>query len=192
MLGTAKSNTFCAVFDRIGCISRRICIGAHFQLTILVRPLHNASEITAHRCFHCLDITLIDLTGGAVQRYIISLMEFFSAQFKHLIFFIDRNVAAPGYACRTHTAGYHCCVRCHTAANGQDTFCRVHTLNVFRRSLQPDKNDSLTFFMSCLRLFCGEVYLTCRRTRRCWQCLSDHLTRFQSRSIKRRMQQLIQ
>ena len=69
MLSTAKTDTFCSIFDRIGCVSRRICIGAYFQLTIFVRPLHNTSEVTAYRRFHCLDITLIDLTGGAEHMF---------------------------------------------------------------------------------------------------------------------------
>ena len=166
MLGTAKTDTFCAIFDRIGCVGRRICIGAYFQLTIFVRPLHNATEITAYRRFHCLDITLIDLTGGAIQRNIISLMELFSAQFKYLVLFIDCNVAASGYTCRPHTACHHCCVGCHTAAHSEDTFCRMHTFDVFRRRLQTNKNNSFALFVSCLRLFCGKIYFTCRCTGR--------------------------
>ncbi len=165
MLCAAKADTFRTVFHRIGSISRCICIGTYLQLTVLVRPFHDTTEITAYGCFHCLDVAFINLTGGTVQGNIIALMELFSAELKYFILFIDGYIAASGHTCRTHTAGYHCCVGCHTAAYGQDTLRCMHTFDIFRRCLQTYQNNSLTFLMRKLRLFCGKIHFTCCRTR---------------------------
>ena len=192
MLCPAQADSLCAILHSIRRICGCICIGAHFKSAVLVRPLHDSSEVTADRSFHGLDIAFINLTGGAVQGHVIALMEDFSAQFKYFILFIDRNLTTAGYAGRTHTAGHYCCMRGHTAAHGKDTFCGMHPFNIFRRGLQTYQYDSLPFLMSCFCLIGCKIHFTCRSTGRCGKCLSHYLACLQGIRIKGRMQKLIQ
>ena len=59
-------------------------------------------------------------------------MEFLASQSEFLVLLIHGDVAASGYTAGSHTTSNNCCVRCHTAANSQDTLCGLHTSDVFR------------------------------------------------------------
>ena len=115
-----------------------------------------------------------------------------SAQFKHLVIFINGNVAAAGYTAGSHSSSHHCCVGGHTASYGQDTLCRMHSLDILRGSLQTNQDHSLSLFMRFLCLLRGKVHLACRCSRRCGKCLSDHLAVLKRLRIKGGMQKLIQ
>src|SRR5699024_7457593 len=67
-----------------------------------------------------------------------------------------------------------------------------HTLDIFRRGLQTNQDNSFTFLMSSFCFISGEVYFTSRSSRRCRQSGTDYFACFQSSRIEGRMQQLIQ
>ncbi len=187
MLCSAKTNALRAVLHGICRIGRGVRIGAHLKLAVLVCPLHNPSEVSAHGSLNGLDIAFINLTSGAVQRNVIALTEYFSAQFKYFLLLVDRDLATAGYARRTHAARHDCRMGGHATAHGKNTFRRMHTLDILRGSLKTHKHDSLAFLMCFLRLVCRKVNLTCRRAGRSGKCLSHYLSCFQSVGIEGRM-----
>ncbi len=177
MLGTAKTDALRAVLHGICRIRGGIRIGAHLQFAVFVRPLHDASEVSAYGSLHGLNIAFINLSGGAVQRNVIALMEDLAAQFKYLLLLVDGNFAAAGYTSRTHAARHNGCVRSHAAAHGEDTFRRVHSFNILGRSLKTHQHDSLALFVGFLGFIGGEINFTCRRAGRCGKRLSHYLSR---------------
>src|SRR3712207_2896432 len=98
------------------------------------------------------------------------------------------DLTATGYTSGSHTTSNYGCVRGHTTTNGQDTFCCMHTLDVFRRGLQTNQDNSFTLLGCCLCLISGKVALTCCCTRRCRQCGTDYVSGLQSVFIESRMQ----
>ena len=192
MLCTAETDALCAKLHSIRSVLRRIRIGAYLESAVLVRPIHDPSEIAADGSFHGSDVAFINLASGAVQRNIVTLVEYFSAKLKYFILFIDGDVAAAGNTCRTHTAGNHCRVGGHTASYGKDAFRRMHAFDILRRCLQSHEHDSLALFMRRLRLFRRKIHLTCRSAGRCGKRLSNYLPRLKRVGIKGRMQKLVQ
>ena len=192
VLGTAKADTLSAKAYRILGILRGICIGTYAKLSVLVSPVHDTLEVSANGCILGLDISIVDLTGRTVQRDVVSLMIGVSAQLEILLFFVDLDLAASGYAAGSHTTGNNGCVRGHTASYGQDTLGSVHTLDVLRRGLKSYKDNSLALLVSCLGLVSSEVYLTCCSARGSGKCGTDHGTCLKGSRIEGGMQKLIQ
>ena len=191
MLGTAKTDTLSTELHCISSVSRGVGIGSNLKNTCIISPFHNTIEVTADGSLNCFDITKINLTGGAVEGDVITFYDVLAAKVKILIFFADLNLAAAGYTTGTHTTCYYCCMRGHTAANGQDTFCCMHTFDVFRRGLKTNENNSFACFVMCLCVLSGEVYLTCCSARGCRKCTTDNLSLCESLSIKVRVKELV-
>ena len=191
MLSTAKTDTLCTVFHCICCISRCICIGAYLKSAEGIRPCHDTPKVSADFSFLRLNISIINLAGGTIQRNIISLMISISTQFKYLVNLINGNLTTAGYATGSHSSCNYCCMRSHTATHCQNTLRSMHSLDIFRRGLQSNQNDSLTLFMSFLGFLCCKVYLTCRCSGRCGKSLSDYVAVLKRFRIKGGMQKLI-
>ena len=146
MLCTAKTNTFCTQLTSFFSICRSICVCTNFHSSVFVSPSHDSSEFTCDCSVYSRDDTVIDITCGTIQRNCISFMVFFSSQCKSLVFFVHCDISTTGYTTGSHTTGNYCCMRCHTTTNCQDTLCRFHTGDIFRRCLQTYQNN---FFSSC-------------------------------------------
>ncbi len=187
MLGTAEADALRSILHCICRISRGVRVGAHLQSAVLVRPLHNPPEVSADGSFHSLNVSFINLTGGAVQGNIITLVEHLAAKFKYFVLLVDGNFTTARYAGRAHTASHNSRVRGHAAAHGQNAFRRMHALDILRRGLQTYQYHSLALLMGILRLVRGKVYLTCRCAGRRGKRLSDYLACLQSVGIKGRM-----
>ena len=81
---------------------------------------------------------------------------------------------------------------CHTASDRQNSFCRMHSFDIFRRSLKTHQNNSFIPFMRQHRILRVKVYFSCRCPGRCRKSLSNHFAFLQRIYVKVRMKQLIQ
>ena len=165
VLCTAKSDTFGTELSCLLCIMRCIGIGTNSKLSVLVSPAHDPSELTGNGCIYCRNDALIDISGSSVDGNVVSLMEGLSAEGKLLVCLIHDNIAKTGYTAGSHTTCHYGSVRSHTATNGQDTLCTLHTRNIFRRSLKTYQNDLLSSFMPSYGIVCGEYHLTASSSR---------------------------
>ena len=132
MLGTAKSDTFCAQFSCFLCICWCICIGSYFQSSILISPSHNTAKFAGDRSIYSLDHAIVNISGGTINGDPVSFMVFFSGQCELLVCFIHMDVTASGYTAGSHSTSYYCCMAGHTSTNGQDTLGCLHTFDIFR------------------------------------------------------------
>ena len=192
VLGTAQPDAFRSKSQSICRILRRIRVGANLKLPEGIRPLHNPFEIAADRGILGSDISIINLSGGAVQRDVITFMIGFSAKSEEFCLFINYNVAAAGNAGGSHTSRHNSRVGGHAAAYGQNAFCRMHAFDILRRGLQSDQNDSFSTFMCFLGVIRSEINLSCRSAGGCGQSLSNHKAVLQGFGIKGRMKELVE
>ena len=132
MLCTAKTDTLSAELCGFLSISRSIRIGANAELAILISPSHNSAEFACDGSVNGRDYAVVNVTGRAVKREIVSLVIGLARKGELLVFFIHIDSGAAGNAAGTHTARNNGSVRGHTAANGEYTLSRFHTFNVFR------------------------------------------------------------
>ena len=191
MLGTAKADALCAKLSGLLRVGRGICVGTNLECTILVRPGHHAAELAGDGSVYGLDLALIDIAGGTVDGNVISLVELLAAQGELLVLFIHIDVAAAGYAALAHTAGYHCCVAGHTAANRQDTLCTLHSGDILRRCLQTNQDHLVALLSPLYSVIRREYDLAAGSARRCAQTLAQRRSRLQRSSVKLRMQQRV-
>ena len=165
MLCTAQSDTFSSQLTGFLRVCRCIRIGTYLHGSVLVSPCHDPSELSRNGRVYSRDDAIVDISGRTVDGDRVSFMVFFSCQCELLVLFVHRDIAAAGYTASAHPARYNCRMACHTAANGQDSLCSLHTFDILRRSLQADQND---LFSSCSPLLCvvsGEYDLTAGSSR---------------------------
>ena len=192
MLCTAKADTLCTQLTSLLSISRCICIGSDLKLSVLVSPAHDASELTGDLCINSRNHALINVSGSTVNGNEVALVEGLACQSELLVLLIHVNVAAAGYTALTHTTGNHSCVAGHTAANGQDTLCRLHAGDILRRCLQTNQNNLLASLMPLYSIISGEDNLTAGSTRRCTQALSERCSSLQCLLVELRVKQCIE
>ena len=189
MLGTAKTDTFCSQLNSLLSVRRCVCISTYFQSSVLVCPCHDTSELTSDGSVYCRDDAVIDVSCGSIQRKCISFVEFFSTQCKFLICFVHYDVAASRYTAGTHSTCNNGSVRSHTATNCQDTLCRFHTGDIFRRGLQTNQDNFLSSFCPLYSVICCKYDLTACSSRRSAKSLSDRRSLLQCLCIKLRVKQ---
>ncbi len=56
-------------------------------------------------------------------------------------FIIDIQRTGTGHANLTHLAGYQCGMGGHSSAGGENSFCRIHTLDILGTGFNPGQND---------------------------------------------------
>ena len=132
MLGTAKTDTFCAKLTCLFCIVWGICICTNLHGAVFVCPSHDAAELTCDRCVYGRDDPVINASGRTVDGEPVSLMVLFACKYKLLIRFVHCDFGASGYAAGTHTTCNNGCMACHAAADSQDALSTLHTLDVLR------------------------------------------------------------
>ncbi len=191
MLCTAQSDTFSSQLTGFLRVCRCIRIGTYLHGSVLVSPCHDPSELSRDGRVYSRDDAIVDISGRTVDGDRVSFMVLFSCQCELLVLLVHRDIAAAGYTASAHPARYNCRMACHTAANGQDSLCSLHTFDILRRSLQADQND---LFSSCSPLLCvvsGEYDLTAGSSRWSAQSLCDGLSSLQCSSVKLRMKQCV-
>src|SRR5699024_9116879 len=168
-----------------------ICIGANLQLSCFISPAHQTAKVAGNGSSNGWNCFCVNLTGGAIQGDVIAAADLLAAQLEVTIFIVHYDVAAAGYTAGTHTTSNNCCVRGHTAANGQDALCIVHTFDIFRRGLQTNQNNLLTFlaFFGCF--FSSKYNFTASSTWGSSQTGADLFGSLQSFCIKLWVQQSI-
>ena len=192
MLCAAKSDALCAEMHCICCICRRIRIGAYLKNAVLVRPVHDALEVTGNGSLYRRDISQINLTGGAIQRNIISLAYGMSAKLEELLLLVDSHITAAGDAAGSHSAGNNRCVRGHSSAHGQNALCGMHAVDVLRRGLLTNKDHAVSCSVCGDRILSIEIHTSCRCSRRCRKSLADFTCILKLLCVKTGMKQLIQ
>ena len=150
MLSTSQSDTLCAKVDGCAGITGIIGIGTHFHGAASVSPFHKFRKIAADSRRDSFNIAGIHTACGAVQRYVITFVEFynhavFAGYEHHFVFFINFSVLAACHTAGTHTAGNHCRVRSSAAAACHNTLGNHHTFDVFGRGFQTHQNHTVGF-----------------------------------------------
>ena len=189
MLGPAKPYTFSAKVSRPLCIARRIGIRANSKFANLVANLHKLAEVAAHRRLNRPQLSGHNLTRRAVQTNPISFFkrQLTNSKFLRLIIYMQRTDTR--HAAFAHTACNNRRMACHTAASRQNADCCVHTTDIFRAGLNPNKDDLLALAVPRLRGISGEHNLSHRGPRRRRKPFCDYIaTGFR---IKVRMQQAV-
>src|SRR5699024_3621604 len=123
MFGTAKTDTLSTKSKSLCSILWSICIGANLQLSCFISPAHQTAKVAGNGSSNGWNCFCVNLTGGAIQGDVIAAADLLAAQLEVTIFIVHYDVAAAGYTAGTHTTSNNCCVRGHTAANGQDALC---------------------------------------------------------------------
>ncbi len=103
---------------------------------------------------------------------------------------VDADRARARHAGLAHAAGHHRCVAGHTAARGDNAFCRMHAVDVLRRGLDAHKDGLAARLLQRLRLIGREHDLAARRAGRSRQTRRDRVSL--GVGVDRRMQQLIE
>ena len=78
-------------------------------------------------------------------------MVLLACQRESLVLLVHGDVAAAGYAAGPHTAGDHCRMGGHAAADCQDALGSLHSGDILGRGLQAHQNHLLA---SCMPAFC--------------------------------------
>ena len=152
MLGAAKPDALRAEGSRLLRVLGSIRVRPYAERLILVRELHDASEVTAGRIRrHGGDRFAVNVSRGTVEGNDVPFFIYFAFEGELLVRFVHLDVAAAGNAAGAHAAGNDCRVGGHAAADGEDALRVVHTLDVFGGSFQSHKDDLFAF----LALFHG-------------------------------------
>ena len=192
MLGTAKADALCSQLHRLLRVSRSIRVRADLHGSVLVRQIHNASELARDGSVYGRDHAIVDISCGSVDGNVISLMELLAAQGKFLILLVHHHIAAAGYAALAHSTGHYGCVGGHAAAHGQDTLCGLHAGDVLRRGLQTYQDNLLSSACPFHSVLSCEHDLAAGRSRGSSQALAQRSGRLQGRRVKLRMKQGVQ
>ena len=193
VLGTAEADALCAERSRLFCVCRRIRVGADCHCLVFVGQFHDAAEITGGGvCGNGLDAFAVDVAGGTVEGDDVPFFINFALEGELLVLLVHLDVAATGDAAGAHAARDDCRVGGHAAADGEDTLCIVHALDVLGRGLQSDQDDFLALLALCDRIFSREDDGTGRRAGGCGKSLCDGNGLFERRRVELRVQERVQ
>ncbi|SCH11507.1 Uncharacterised protein [uncultured Bacteroides sp.] len=129
---TAESDTYGTETAGILCVARRVGIGTHFQAGVLVAEFHQFGKVARQLGRLGRDFSGIHITVGSVDGDVVAFLQHHPVDFHRTGLVVHVDGSGTGYAALTHTASYDGCMRGHTSAGGQDTFCSLHTGQVFR------------------------------------------------------------
>ncbi len=192
MLGTAQTDTLSAQLARLFSVSRCVCICTNLELSELICPSHNSAELACDFSVNRRDNSVVDVTCRAVNRDVVALFVNLAAESELLILLVHNDVAAARYTAGTHTARNNGCVRGHTAANGQNTLCNLHTGNILRRGLQTNQNNLFASVVPKLSVLSREYNLTASSAGRCAQALAGRSCSLQSLRVELRVQERVE
>ena len=189
MLGPGKPDTLSAKVSRPLCIARRIGVCANSQFAYIVTNLHKFAEVTAHRRLNRPQLSRHNLTRRAVQTNPISFFkrQLTNGKFLRLIIYMQRTDTR--HAAFAHTACDNRRMACHTAPGRQNADRRVHTSNIFRTGLNPNKDDLLVLFIPRFCGIGGKYNLSHRGPRRCRKPFCEYIAL--GFRVKVRMQQTV-
>ena len=173
MLCTAKADALCAELNSLGCVARSICVGANLKGSVLISPAHDSAELACDGSVDSRDDAVIDVTGGAVDGDEVALMEGLACKGELLVLLVHDDLGAAGDTAGTHTTGNDSCVRCHTAADSQDTLRCLHAGDVLGRGLKADKDNLLASCLPSLSVVSGEDDLAACSAGRSAKTLTD-------------------
>ncbi len=190
MLGTAQTDSLSTELECLLGVGGSIGVGANLHSADFICPAHKAAEITADGSVDSRDSLEVDIAGAAVERDIISAVYALAGELKVALFLVDSDFTAAGNAAGSHSASDNGGVRGHTAANGEDTLGYVHTLDIFRRSFETNKNDLPVFLGGVLNSLIGrENYTAAGSTRRSGKSRAGDNGVLESGGVELRMEQ---
>ena len=196
MLGTAKTYALSAERGCLLCVRGSIRIGTNAERLVLVGKAHDASEITGVGIGgNSRDEAVVNVAGRAVQRQAVALFKHFARKREAFVFLVHLDIAATGYAARTHTASNDRRVRRLTAANGEYTLSVLHAFDILGACLEANENHFLAFLAFYNGVFRGEHYGACGSARRSGYALADDVVfvgGFERVRVELRVQQHIE
>ncbi len=160
VLGTAKTDTLCAELTSLLCVCGSISVGSNLKYSVLISPSHDSAELACDSSVNGRNDTVVDVTGSTVDGDAVALGEGLACKSELLVLLIHLDLAATGYTASTHTTSNNCCVRGHTATNGEDTLSCLHTGDVLGRGLKTNENDFLALCCPFNCVVSGEYNLT--------------------------------
>ena len=192
VLCTTETDTLCTKLTCLCSIVRCIRVSSYAELSILVRPAHDTTEVAGNLSIYCSDLTLVDVTGSTIDGDEITLLDGLSAECELLVLLIHHDITAAGYAALTHTTGNNGCMAGHTATNGQDTLGRLHTCDILWGSLETNKDDLLATCVPRLCILCSEDNLTTCSSRGSTEALTHRNRCLQRILIELRVKECIE
>ncbi len=192
VLGTAQTDTFCTKGNSLLGVTRRIRIGANLQLTSLVSPAHEASEVAGDGCFHGGNQTIVHVAGGAVDRDAVAFVVHLAGNGHGVVGFIELQIAAAYNSCTAHTTSHNSSVRSHAAECSQDGLREVHAFNIFRSGFLTNQDNLFLVLAVFSSSVSGEVNCTCASAGRSRQTLCNHGCLLDGISIEVGVQQAVE
>ena len=163
MFGPAQANTLRTKIQRNHCFLWGLSIGAHFHSARLVSPLHHCRKSSRHFGLNRINLSIIHLAASAIDGDYISLTKNMISD-KHLAAnFIEPDVACSRYTRPPHAPRNNRCMACHAATGCENTSRRMHSMNILRTGLKPDKNNlfaARSYFFSPVSI--KHNFATCR------------------------------
>ncbi len=190
VLGAAEADALSAKTHCGFRIRRRVGIGTHAQLAHLVSPADQRGKFPGQLRLDHVDLARQHLPSGAVDRDVVALLEGLPAGRHRARGIVDAQRTSAGNAGLTHAARDNSGVGSHAATGGQDSFRRVHAVDVLRRGFHPHQ-DNFSRVGFELRGFIGrENDFATRRTGRRRQARGDNPS--MRARVDGRVQQLIE
>ena len=174
MLRPAQPDAFRSEMPRRLRIQRRFGIRPHFHAPHAIRPPHQGCEFTGEFRFQHVHLAQNYLSGRAVNRNPVAALQRHATRRHGALRIIHAQKPRARNAWLAHAACHHRRMRGHPAACRQNTFRRVHAVNILGRGFDPHENNLAPVGLGRFRLFRIQHDLTRRSTGRCRQARSDH------------------
>ena len=156
MFSSAETNTLSTKLASYFCIFWRIGISSNINLADFVSPFHNLAKVTSKTWFYSWNFTKHYFTGRTVKAYPITLFHNSVTNLEGSFLIVDFDIATTRNTAFTPTASNNCCVRSHTAALSENTFCGIHTSNIFWRGFNTNENYFFAFGFPFACVFSAE------------------------------------
>ena len=113
---------------------------------VFFSQIHNGCEIPAHIGVYGRNLSVVNISGGTIQRDPIAFFVDFSAHFYRTGFIIDFYFTGSRYTAFTHTTGNYGCVGSHTATSSKDALRHAHASQIFGRGFDTYHDYFFPFF----------------------------------------------
>ena len=130
VLGAGQADALRAEVEGHAGIVGVVRVGAHAEVAVFVRPLHNGGKLARDGGVLGGDLAEVDVAGVAVDGEEVALLDHMAVNRHDLALLVDLQRAAAGDAAAAHAAGHDRRVRGAPAAAGQHALGDLHAHDV--------------------------------------------------------------
>mmetsp|Transcript_40600 Transcript_40600/g.79488 ORF Transcript_40600/g.79488 Transcript_40600/m.79488 type:complete len:620 (-) Transcript_40600:61-1920(-) len=174
VLSAHKPDAFCAIPPRLCRIFRRVSVGEDFDVTPLIDPPHEGTQIARNGRGSKRLPALDDLSRVTVEREPVTRLVRLPAKLHGLGPVVDTQLLAARHASLAPAAGHHGCVRGHAPPVGEDAFGGVHPAHVLGAGLRTYKDRGAALCFEGLSLLGSEDNLSNSSAGGGGESLADH------------------